>query len=378
MPIALTNAQVLTPSGFREDIAVVIEHGRIAAIDRSIPDGVDVCDLAGILLIPGFNDVQVNGGGGRLFNDDPSVETIECMAAAHRAFGTTGMLPTLITDDLEVLEQAMAAVDQAIEKGVPGVLGIHLEGPFLAPSRKGAHREDKLRIMEDRHLPVLKSLRNGVTHITLAPEAVSLDQIRSLAVDGVRVSIGHTNASYEDAAAALDAGATGFTHLFNAMSQLTGREPGVVGAAFTSLDTFAGIIVDGEHVHRGSVEAALRSLGSDRLMLVTDAMSLAGTELDKFELQGRTITKVGDSLRTEDGTLAGSAVTMIGAVRRTAMYSGATLESAIKMASATPANFLGLSAHLGRIEVGMRANLVGLDAQINVVTTWIDGDRKEH
>lgn len=374
MRVALTNARILTPSGFREDLAVVIEDGLIAGIGRTIPRDVDVHDLGGIALVPGFVDVQVNGGGGRLFNDDPSVETIECMIAAHRAFGTTGMLPTLITDDFDVLEQAMMAVDQAIEKGVPGILGIHLEGPFLAPSRKGAHREDKLRVMEDRHLALLKSLRRGVTHITLAPEAVSLDQIRSLTADGIRVSIGHTNADYATTVAALGAGATGFTHLFNAMSQLTSREPGVVGAAFTFPDIFAGIIVDGEHVHRASIETALRALGPDRLMLVTDAMALAGTDLDSFELQGRTITKVGDSLRTDDGTLAGSAVTMIGAVRRMIEYSGATFESVIKMASTTPANFLGLSASVGHIGLNMRANLVGLNDSLEVVSTWIDGE----
>lgn len=378
MRVALTGAGVLTPDGVRDGPVVLIEGGRIARILSSAPPNTEVVDLSGLLLAPGFIDIQVNGGGGKLFNDDPSVETIACMAAAHRRFGTTGMLPTLITDDLDQIEKAISAVDQAIAEGVPGVLGIHLEGPFIAPSRKGAHREERIRVLEDSHIGLLKSLRNGLTHITLAPEAVTVDQISSLAAEGIKVSLGHTNADYQAAGAALDAGATGFTHLFNAMSQLTNREPGVVGAAFASRTAFAGIIVDGEHVHPASVEAAFNALGPDRLMLVTDAMSLAATDLDYLELQGRMIRKVENSLRLDDGTLAGSNLTMIDAVKQMAGHSGVTLEAALAMASATPAKFLGLSTEMGRIQVGMRADLVALNRQLDVAVTWVGGEMSEH
>lgn len=378
MRVALTGAGVLTPDGVRDGPVVLIEGGRIARILSSAPPNTEVVDLSGLLLAPGFIDIQVNGGGGKLFNDDPSVETIACMAAAHRRFGTTGMLPTLITDDLDQIEKAISAVDQAIAEGVPGVLGIHLEGPFIAPSRKGAHREERIRVLEDSHIGLLKSLRNGLTHITLAPEAVTVDQISSLAAEGIKVSLGHTDADYQAAGAALDAGATGFTHLFNAMSQLTNREPGVVGAAFASRTAFAGIIVDGEHVHPASVEAAFNALGPDRLMLVTDAMSLAATDLDYLELQGRMIRKVENSLRLDDGTLAGSNLTMIDAVKQMAGHSGVTLEAALAMASATPAKFLGLSTEMGRIQVGMRADLVALNRQLDVAVTWVGGEMSEH
>lgn len=373
MRVALTNARVLTPCGIRDNLTVVIDEGRIVEIASEIPSKIKTQELSGKLLAPGFIDVQVNGGGGRLFNDDPSVETLACMAAAHRQFGTTGMLPTLITDDLGIVERAIKAVEQSISKGIPGILGIHLEGPFIAPSRKGAHRADMIRLLEDRHLPLLKSLRNGLTHITLAPEAANVAQISSLVAAGVKVSLGHTNADFQSARAAMDAGATGFTHLYNAMSQLTNREPGVVGAALSSSSAYAGIIVDGEHVHPASVEAAFKALGPDRLMLVTDAMSLAGTDLDRFELQGRTINREVGALRTEDGTLAGSDLTMVEAVRRMLRHKGVTTEAAIRMASITPSRFLGLDADVGAVHVGMRANLVALDQQFEVFGTWIDG-----
>lgn len=372
--IALTNAKILTAKGFLEGLTLVIEGTSIATIDTAAPPaGADIRDLAGLHLVPGFIDVQVNGGGGRLFNDDPSVETLECIAAAHRRYGTTGLLPTLISDDLGVIETAIRAVDDAIAQGVPGILGIHLEGPFLASSKKGAHRADKLLALEDEHLTLLASLRNGKTLVTLAPECATPDRIRRLVESGVVVSLGHSNADYAMAKAALDAGATGITHLFNAMSQLTSREPGLVGAAFAADSVFAGIIADGEHVHPASLTAAWRGLGSRRLMLVTDAMSLAGTDIDEFHLQGRKIFRNGDTLKDESGTLAGSVLTMAGAIQGFATKARAPLEEALVMASLTPAHFIHLEHLYGTIEPGKRANLIAFDDRFEIAATWIDG-----
>lgn len=375
---AIVNARVLTREGVLEGRALLLDGPNILGLCKRIPDDFELQDCSGLTIVPGFIDVQVNGGGGRLFNDDPSADTVACMASAHRRYGTTGLLPTLISDDLDIVEQAIKAVDEAIEAGVPGVIGIHLEGPYLAPARKGAHRADKLRVLEDRHIPLLLSSRRGLTHITLAPECVTTDQIRQLRSQGAIVSLGHSGATCAEAAAALDAGATGFTHLFNAMSQMTSREPGMVGAALGSAEAFCGIIADGEHVHPTSLMVAFRGLGPERLMLVTDAMSLAGTELSNFELQGRKITKRGDALLTEEGTLAGSALTMIAAVRRISELPGLSFEEAVAMASATPAKFLGLSAVVGRIKPGQRANLVALDERHNVAATWIAASFQAH
>ena len=249
-----------------------------------------VYDLKGQLLVPGFIDTQVNGGGGVLFNDDPSVESIAAIGRAHRRFGTTGFLPTLISDDLDVVAKAVRAVQTAIAIGVPGVLGIHIEGPFLNEERKGVHDATKLRGLDEDALGLLTSLNGGRTLVTLAPERTSPQIIRKLADAGVIVSAGHTNATYEEIKDALSQGLTGFTHLFNAMSQLTGREPGAVGAALDDADSWCGIIVDGHHVDPVVLRIALRCKRPDRFMLVTDAMPSVGAPKKSFKLQGRPIS----------------------------------------------------------------------------------------
>ena len=372
--IALINARVLTPGGLRDGLNVVIEGSLIRSVGDCIPDGIAVRDLSGQTLVPGFIDLQVNGGGGALFNDDPSVETIARIARAHRGFGTTGLLPTLVSDDIAIVERGLRAVDLAIAQGIPGVLGIHVEGPFLAESRKGIHRADKLRPLGDMHVDLLASARAGRTLVTLAPECATPEQIARLSQAGVLVSLGHSNADYATARAALDAGATGFTHLFNAMSQLVNREPGMVGAALESEAAYAGIIVDGQHLHPATVRTAMRALGPRRLMLVSDAMPTVGSDIDSFELQGRRIFRRGDKLCDVDGTIAGSTLTMLAAVSNLMEQAGTPLDQAIAMASRVPASFLGLDAELGSITPGMKANLVALGRDFEVRSTWIDGE----
>jgi N-acetylglucosamine-6-phosphate deacetylase len=376
MVVALVNGRVLEEDALVEDRCVLIEGGRITAVVSETDSrckGAQRHDLQGHLLLPGFIDLQVNGGGGVLFNDAPSVETIRAIGDAHRKFGTTGFLPTLISADLDVVARAIAAVRGAIQAGVPGVLGIHIEGPFLNVVRKGVHDPAKLRELDTSAVGLLTSLRGGKTLVTLAPEMTTPEIIQKLVKAGVVVSAGHTNATYAEIATALRHGLTGFTHLFNAMSQLTGREPGVVGAALDDPGSWCGIIVDGEHTDPVVLRIALRCKPHKRFMLVTDAMPSVGTSASSFDLQGRKITVSGLVCVDEDGRLAGSNIDMASCVRNAMNLLRLPLSEAVQMASLYPAEFLGLAHETGRIRAGYRANLVLADEQLNVLETWIDG-----
>jgi N-acetylglucosamine-6-phosphate deacetylase len=376
MPIALHNGRVLRGQALVEGRCVLLEGGRILDIvpeNHPSSRGAAQVDLRGNLLLPGFIDSQVNGGGGVLFNDSPSVEAIRQIGRAHRRFGTTGFMPTLISADLDVVARAIAAARGAIEARVPGVLGIHIEGPFLNVERKGVHDPAKLRELDTSAVGLLTSLGIGRTLVTLAPEMTKPHIIRQLEAAGVIVSAGHTNATYAEVVAALHHGLTGFTHLFNAMSQLTGREPGVVGAALESVDSWCGIIVDGQHISPVVLRLAMRCKPSNRFMLVTDAMPSVGTNASSFKLEGRDITVSGNVCVDEDGRLAGSNIDMASCVRNAVNLLGVSLPEAVRMASLYPAEFLGLSHELGRIEPGYRANLVMADDKLNVLETWIDG-----
>jgi N-acetylglucosamine-6-phosphate deacetylase len=374
---ALVNGRVLTDAGLLDDRCVLIAGGRILDV---VGSGDPRCaaahqhDLGGNLLLPGFIDSQVNGGGGVLFNDAPSVESIRAIGAAHRKFGTTGFLPTLISDDLDVVARAIAAVQAGLAAGVPGVLGIHIEGPFLNVERKGIHDPDKIRELDPAAVQLLTSLRGGRTLVTLAPEMTTPEMIRKLASAGVVVSAGHTNATYEQIRVALREGLTGFTHLFNAMSQLTGREPGVVGAALDDPDSWCGIIVDGAHTDPVVLRISMRCKRHDRFMLVTDAMPGVGTDNEWFELQGRKIKVSGNLCLDEDGRLAGSNIDMASCVRNAVSMLGLPLAEAVRMASLYPAEFLGLAHDVGRIARGYKANFVLADDELQVLDTWIDGE----
>jgi N-acetylglucosamine-6-phosphate deacetylase len=373
MTTTFVNGRVLLPEGIRQNVCVVVAGDRIEAISDAAPEGTNIVDLAGDLLLPGFIDVQVNGGGGRLFNEAPSVETVGIMAAAHRRFGTTGLLPTLISDDLSVVRKGIAAVEDAIEAGVPGILGIHIEGPFLSRARRGIHLASMLQDFDDRLLEMVASARRGKVIVTVAPECVTPSQITGLVQAGAVVCAGHSDADYETVKAAIDAGASGFTHLFNGMSQLTNRAPGMVGAALEDRSTYAGIIIDGYHLHPASFRVALNAKGADRLMLVTDAMAAAGSEEREFTLQGHTISREGQRLVNEDGVLAGSTLTMVEAVANAIEQGQISLPTAVQMASLTPAHFLGLQDETGAIAPGLRADLAVVRADFTVVSSWIGG-----
>jgi len=323
-------------------------------------------------VIPGLIDVQVNGGGGILLNQSPSVSGLEKMFAAHASFGTSAMLPTLITDDIEVIEQTAEAIANA--KSLGGILGVHFEGPHLSVPKKGAHSGEKIRPISDREWAVYERADLGIKHVTVAAECVSTQDIKRLVNNDVIVSIGHSNASYEQTVAAVDAGATGFTHLFNAMSPFTSREPGVVGAALLEDDTWCGIICDGHHVSWPSLLLALKAKPQGKMMLVTDAMSLIGTDANEFDFFNRKVIRDGDRLTSTTGELAGSHLDMISAVKNTVENLQVTREEAIRMASLYPAQFLKRN-DLGRIAVGSKANLTILREEFLVDSVYLQGEK---
>ena len=379
MELALVNGQVMTDHGLEEGLAVVMAAGLITAVVPETDLGADVArrDLDGGILLPGFVDIQVNGGGGVLFNDSPTAEAIATIGAAHRRFGTTSFLPTLISDELAVVGAAIGAARAAIASGVPGVLGAHIEGPFLNTEQKGIHDATKFRRMDDDSLALLTSLGSGRTLVTLAPEVAGAAMIQRLAAARVVVSAGHTNATYAQTVAGLDAGLTGFTHLFNAMSPLTSREPGVVGAALSDPRSWCGIIVDGQHVDPVVLKLALRCRPLERFMLVTDSMPCVGSDQRSFVLQNKTIIVRDGACFDARGRLAGSNLDMASALRNAVALLGVSLAEASRMASRNPAEFLGLGDEIGRIARGYRADLVLLDDTLDVRAVWMGGDSGE-
>lgn len=376
MRTALANGRLLTPAGIVAGQVLLLAGARIEAL---VEPGDPRCrdaqreDLGGRLLVPGFIDIQVNGGGGVLFNDAPGIEAIRTIGAAHRRYGTTGFLPTVISDDLGTIGRAIDAVQAALDAGVPGVLGVHVEGPFLNRARRGVHEARHLRPLDATLVPQLRALRGGRTLLTLAPEMTTPAVIGALVEAGLIVAAGHSNATFAEVEAAIARGLRGFTHLYNAMSPLTPREPGMVGAALYDQSTWCGIIVDGHHVDPVSLRIALRCKRHDRFVLVTDAMPPVGSPADSFVLQGRTIRVVDGVCRDEHGTLAGTSLDMAAAVRNAVALLDLGLVEAVRMASEYPADFLGLGHELGRIAAGYRANLALLDDELGVRRTWIDG-----
>jgi len=292
---------------------------------------------------------------------------------AHRRFGTTGLLPTLISDDLSVMAQAIAAVRNATAQGVPGILGVHLEGPFLNPARKGVHDAEKFRRIDDEAIALLTSLDAGKTLVTLAPEMTNSERIQQLRDAGVIVAAGHSAADYAQTRSAIDAGVSAFTHLFNAMTPLTSREPGMVGAALEDANSWCGLIVDGYHVHAASLRVALAAKAHGKMVLVTDAMATVGSESQGFYLNGEWIQAIDGRCATADGTLAGSALDMLSAVRNTRDWLNVSLDEALRMASRYPAEMLGLGNELGSLKPGYRASMILVDEELRLINSWIDG-----
>ena len=374
-PHAVMADRVFDGRGWHQQAAVLIADGRIKGVAKAadIPSDMRVDKLpAGSILAPGFIDLQVNGGGGVLLNDSTTADTMRAIARAHRRYGTTACLPTLITDTRDQMRRAIEATQQAA--GSDGVLGLHLEGPFLSPQRPGVHRADMIALVNDDDRAWLSGLdRKGHWLVTLAPECVPAGFVKSLTAAGLRVSAGHSEASAKIMSRAIDEGLTGVTHLFNAMPGMTAREPGIVGAALADARLTAGLIVDGIHVDPLSVKAAFSAKGAGGIALVTDAMPTVGATAKTFELMGRTITLEQGRLQTADGTLAGAHLDMASAVRNAVKLAGIPLEDALRAASLTPARFLGVENERGVLTSGGRADLVALTGELAVTNTWIGG-----
>jgi N-acetylglucosamine-6-phosphate deacetylase len=363
----------------RPSSAVLIEGGSISRVISCahLPRGMAVYALPpGAWLAPGFIDVQINGGGDVLFNDSPTAEAVTAIARAHRKFGTTGLMPTFITDAPEKMSAAIDAAEAAMERE-PGVLGIHLEGPFISPKRPGVHDAQFIRPIAPDDIALLTQARHGVTLVTLAPEEMPQGTISQLAKAGIRISLGHSLATYEQTRAAIKDGLSGFTHLFNAMPPMLSRQPGPVGAALESPKVFYGLIVDGTHVAPASLRLALRGAGHP--MLVTDAMPPVGGSRKSFTLYGDEITVAEGALRRKDGTLAGAYLTMAQAVHNCVRLLDMKLENALRLASRNPAEFLGLGDRLGQLAPGYRADMVAFRPEkIDVIETWVAGQPSQN
>ncbi|MCP4319377.1 MAG: N-acetylglucosamine-6-phosphate deacetylase [Hyphomicrobiales bacterium] len=360
--------------------ALVIENSVVKNIvsEDKIPSAQHHLVVDGGLIVPGFIDLQVNGGGGVLFNDQPNAKAIETICNAHAQFGTTGLLPTLITDSADQTRLAINAGIEAQRRKTPGFLGLHLEGPHLSVAKKGAHDPSLIRPMTNGDLAQLLAAKQELQNllVTVAPESVGCGQIETLAANGVVVSLGHSNASYVETGKAVAAGAQSVTHLYNAMSACTHREPGLVGAALEYGGLYAGLIADGHHVDPAVISIALKAKnGPGRIFLVTDAMSTIGTNDLTLSLNGRTISRSGGKLTLEDGTLAGADLDMISAVRYMADTVGIGLEEAIRMASLYPAQCMNIDHTLGHLLAGAKANFLHLDDKQNIRQVWIDGKK---
>jgi N-acetylglucosamine-6-phosphate deacetylase len=372
----LYGARLFDGERLHDDCALVVEGASIQALTRleDRPRGGEQRDLGGGVLSPGFIDWQINGGGGVLFNAEPTVEGIAAIAAAHRRAGVTAFLPTVVTDAPRILTQALAAAREARER-VPGALGIHVEGPFIDPKRKGVHPPEFIRPMLKEDADALIAARAGVMVVTLAPAAASLEFIGRLAEAGIVVSLGHSDTCAEEAESVFDAGASAVTHLYNAMSQLSSRAPGVVGATLADPRIICGLIADGEHAHPAAYRAALAAKGPSGVALVSDAMPPAAGGPDVFELQGRRMTRVGNKLTAEDGTLAGATITMRDAADYVVHALKVPLADALMMATLTPARLLRVDNRIGRLKPGLRADLVHLTDDLQLAEVWMGGRR---
>lgn len=375
---AFTASRIFDGTHMHRDATLLLNGMQVQGVvpGSEIPAGATRHDLGTGILAPGYVDLQVNGGGGVMFNDAPTAETLATIAQAHARIGATSILPTLITDTPAQSQAAIDAVSAAVAADTPGIIGLHLEGPHLSVARKGAHDPALIRPMSDADVQMLldAAQRLPLLMMTLAPENATNDQIRTLADAGIILSLGHSDATYSECAAAADAGVTCVTHLFNAMSQLAGREPGLVGAALGLANLNAGLIADTIHVHPASMSAALRAKsGPGRIYLVSDAMATAGSDIDGFTLNGRRINRDGDRLTLENGTLAGAHLDLTTAVRNIVDTTGTPLEQALAMATSIPAGVVGLRNGKGHLHPGNAADFIHIRADMTLSQVWRNG-----
>jgi N-acetylglucosamine-6-phosphate deacetylase len=380
IPTAIIGAEIFDGEIRHRNSALIFVDGIITDVVTAsdVPEDCDVIRLNGGLLAPGFIDLQVNGGGGVLLNEQPDIAGIRQICSAHAQFGTTAMLPTLITDRPDITSKAIEAGIEAHRQSVPGFLGLHLEGPHLSLEKKGAHDPELIRRMTEDDLAQLLYAKNNLPYLmtTVAPESVIDEQISILASAGVIVSLGHTGASFARANSAIDAGARCVTHLYNAMSPLTHKEPGVVGAALMHGDVYTGLIADGFHVDPAAMAIALAAKKKPgQIFLVTDAMSTIGTDIKSFNLNGRKIRRKGGRLLLEDGTLAGADLDMASAVRFMHQIIGTDADEALRMASWYPAQCIGAFEQYGHLKPGAMANFIHFQNDLEIKQVWKNGEK---
>ncbi len=365
---ALTNCTLYTGDRSLHDHALVIEGNQISdwvALSDLSPD-LPAIDLNGSSVAPGFIDMQLNGCGGVMFNDAIAPATLDIMHQTNLNSGTTSYLPTLITTADQDMLTAIEVVKAYRQNHPYSVLGLHLEGPYLNLKRKGIHNADYIRPIDRLMLEKIAAAgREVVRLMTIAPELATAEDIRLLTAQGILVSAGHTDASYEEAIAGFDAGMQMATHLFNAMSPWQGRKPGMVGAVFDREEVYAGLIADGQHVHKASMRLA-KKLKQDKLILVTDATPPVGTQIESFVIGGQRVSYQDGKCISADGTLGGSALTMIEAIAHCVKHLDILLPEALRMASTYPAKLMGLN-QLGKIAPGYRANLAIFDRHFQIV-----------
>ncbi|MCW8332740.1 N-acetylglucosamine-6-phosphate deacetylase [Vibrio sp. SCSIO 43135] len=375
---ALTNCKIFTGSDVLTEHAVIVKDGLIESVcpAAELPQDIELRDLDGANLSPGFIDLQLNGCGGVMLNDEITAETMQIMHEANLKSGCTSFLPTLITSSDEDMRQAITAAREYHDKYQNQSLGLHLEGPYLNVMKKGIHSVDYIRPSDDSMIDLICENADLVAKVTLAPEHNDPAHIERLKKAGIVVSIGHTNATYTEARKGFEAGISFATHLFNAMTPMVGREPGVVGAIYDTPEVYAGIIADGFHVDYANIRIAHKIKG-EKLVLVTDATAPAGADMDYFIFVGKKVYYRDGKCVDENGTLGGSALTMIEAVQNTVEHVGIALDEALRMATLYPATAMGVEDQLGRIKKGMVANLTVFDRDFNVQATVVNGQYEQ-
>ncbi len=373
----ITGATVFDGNDFLEDHCVVLDGATITGVlpATDVPTGLATCTLSGGILAPGFIDLQVNGGGGVMLNNEPTRDAVLRIAAAHRACGTTSLLPTVMSDTPERQRACVDAVRSAINSGHPGIPGIHIEGPFFEPARRGAHHADLIRPLNSTDIDWLGALDDLTVVLTLAPEHASPAELARITGGGAIICAGHTNATHDQVIAAADHGLRGVTHLYNAMSGMTARQPGTVGAALADDRLWVSVIADGHHVHPANIRTAHRAKPAGMMLLVSDAMATVGSADSSFQLYGEEVTERDGRLVNSEGVLAGSAIGLIDAVRFTHREVGLPLAECLRMASRYPAAVLGLKHSLGRLAPGYRGDLVHFREDFSVQSTWLAGER---
>ena len=372
---ALINGEIYTGEGIVKNKAIIIDGNRVEALVDEIPKDIKVIDLQGKIVAPAFIDLQLNGCGGVLFNDEISLDTLRVMNETNIKTGTTSYLPTLITTTDKNIEKALKLVEETDNLEEIGVLGLHIEGPYISIPKKGIHNPAYIRVMSDEIIHKIAKFGSKVTKImTIAPENAKVEHLKELKDSGINLSIGHTNATYEEALEKVEYFKMA-THLFNAMCSFTSREPGVIGAIFENKSLYTGIIVDGVHSHYGSVKIA-KDILKEKLFLVTDAVAPVGTNMESFMFEGNKVLYKDGKCISPDGTLGGSALTMIEGVQNLVKHVRVSLEEALFMASTYPAKAIRVDDKYGYIKEGYIADLVVLDKELNISNMIVKGEYK--